>query len=476
MRKAVSVSLIWSLLLVLNVSFVPAQADTMIKSYKERAYLAQRGDITMCVDPDWMPYEKIDHLGKHVGIAADYMAMFANLIGKKIQLIPTKTWSESEQFARARKCDIMSLLNKTEIRSEFLNFTEPYLQAAVVLIAKNEVPFIDGLQGLKGKTLGIVKDYVYESVIREKYPDIKISYVKTVDDGFRQVSDGKIFASIGSLYIATNRIRDLGLANLKIAGSAEFRHQLRVGVRNDDPVLLGLFQRAVENIDLKKENEILRRWMSVRIEKVTDHTLLLQVLGAAAIIFLLLFYRHMSIKQLNAELNESNELLKQRTEELQQLSRTDTLTQLNNRLFLDERLKEECQRFDRYKTALSCVIIDVDFFKEVNDQHGHTGGDAVLKALAEFLKTHIRASDILGRWGGEEFMIICPETDQNGAHKLAEHMRENIQNHRFDYAHALTCSFGVSSMRPGDSGSSLISRADMALYKAKEQRNKVSLG
>ncbi len=466
------------LFLTVLVWTISAGATTpLVKDYEERAYLAQRGPITMCVDPDWLPYERIDKSGKHIGIAADYMDLFSNMIGKKINLVPTKTWSESEQFGRERKCDILSLLNQSKERDEYLNFTDPYVEATVVLVARKDVPFIDGMKGLVGKSLGIVKDYVYEGIIRERYPDVNIVYVESMDDAFQKVSEGKIFATIGSLFIVTSRIQELSLSNLKLAGSAEFKTRLRVGVRNDDPLLLGLFQKAVENIDPKAENEILRRWISVKLEHGTDYTLVFQVIGVGVLIIGLLIYRHLSVSRLVKELNTANALLERRKEELKLLSRTDSLTKLHNRMHLDERLEEETMRCTRYDETFSCIMLDVDDFKRVNDQHGHEGGDAVLKALSRLLETHVRINDTLGRWGGEEFIIACPQTDIEGAHMLAEHLRELIQNHRFDYIRQITCSFGVAEFKKGDTSATLISRTDVALYKAKNGgRNKVCLG
>jgi ABC-type amino acid transport substrate-binding protein len=311
------------------------------KTDEQIAYLNERESITMCVDPDWMPYEKIDANGQHIGIAADYMAMFSEKIGKSVQLIPTRSWSESEAFAEQRRCDILSLLNYSEPRAQYLNFTEPYLEASVVLVARDSVPFIDGMSNLAGQTLAIVKDYVYEDVIRSQFPDIELVYVQSMDEALRLVSDGDVFTTMASLYIVTSQIAELGLNNLKIAGSTGFSNQLRVGVRNDDPVLLSLFQTAVENIDPSEENEILRNWISVRLETGTDYGLIIRLMLVAFIIIVLLLYRQWSVNKLVIQLNHLNQQLEIKSEALSRLSRTDSLTKLHNRLYLDEHLSEE---------------------------------------------------------------------------------------------------------------------------------------
>lgn len=119
-------------------------------------------------------------------------------------------------------------------------------------------------------------------------------------------------------------------------------------------------------------------------------------------------------------------------------------------------------------------MLDLDKFKSVNDTYGHQAGDEVLKELALILKTNVRESDIVGRWGGEEFIIIAPNTNMEDAVKLAEKLREKISEFKFSFAGHKTGSFGVATYRVGDDEKSLIKRADDALYHAKESgRNKV---
>jgi diguanylate cyclase (GGDEF)-like protein len=124
---------------------------------------------------------------------------------------------------------------------------------------------------------------------------------------------------------------------------------------------------------------------------------------------------------------------------------------------------------------LSIIMVDIDHFKSINDGHGHQAGDSVLIAVANALQSHIRKADLLGRWGGEEFLLVCnsPLAD---ATALAEKLRRALQGHAVDSVGQVTASFGVSSYRPGDTSQTLIGRADAALYLSKATgRNKVSV-
>lgn len=162
--------------------------------------------------------------------------------------------------------------------------------------------------------------------------------------------------------------------------------------------------------------------------------------------------------------------------ELARLSVTDKLTQLYNRMKLDEILAQELSRANRYGSQLSIILCDIDHFKAVNDVHGHQVGDKVLLAFANVLKANLRESDFLGRWGGEEFLIIVPENAAMEAKMLAEKLRVGISDHEFPVVGHKTCSFGITGHHLNDTEFSILARADEALYEAKQSgRNRVAI-
>jgi len=173
-------------------------------------------------------------------------------------------------------------------------------------------------------------------------------------------------------------------------------------------------------------------------------------------------------------LDKKNLELKKTNKQLHQLSITDNLTKLFNRNKLDEILIAEANRLNRYSTAFGIILIDVDHFKSVNDIYGHQMGDTVLKELSNILKSHTRKVDTVGRWGGEEFLIVCSESELKGILILAEHLKEKIATYPFSLGEQKTASFGISIYKKDENIESMIKRADDALYKAKENgRNKV---
>ncbi|MDP5292866.1 diguanylate cyclase [Oceanimonas sp. CHS3-5] len=171
---------------------------------------------------------------------------------------------------------------------------------------------------------------------------------------------------------------------------------------------------------------------------------------------------------------EHQDILERKNRELERVSTTDALTGLANRGHMEQLLAREIHRYQRYGTGFAVVMLDVDHFKQVNDSCGHAVGDQVLRRLAALMREHTRRSDCPGRWGGEEFLILCPNTDVEGAYRLAEALRRRIEQEAFPVIGRRTCSFGVTAIGPGDQAREMLTRADEALYRAKSGgRNRV---
>ena len=153
----------------------------------------------------------------------------------------------------------------------------------------------------------------------------------------------------------------------------------------------------------------------------------------------------------------------------------DNLTGIYNRHMFLEVFEKELANQSRYDRDLSLIMFDIDHFKRINDTHGHGAGDRVLKHLAVLVGDNLRKSDTFARWGGEEFLILLTETDRDSARRVAESLRSRIESHRFNGIQGMTCSFGITEVREGESSTNdIIDRADKLLYRAKGKgRNRV---
>ena len=274
-------------------------------SAEEKLYLQRKTVVKMCIDPDWMPYERINEQGAHEGMSADYMALFQQRIGIPIRLVPTSSWSETLQFGRERRCDILSLLNESPERSEFLNFTPPYVEAPIVLVTRDDVTFLEGISSLGDRTISTPKGYIYEERIKNDYPKINLVTVPTVTDGLMRVSRGEIFTHLGSLYVVVNQLQEHQLSNLKVSGHTEYVHNLAVGVRNDDPLLLAVFDKAVRSITPQEHIEIRRKWTATKIEHGADYTLVQMIIVGGLVLLGVVLMWNRKLARLNARVQES---------------------------------------------------------------------------------------------------------------------------------------------------------------------------
>ena len=241
-------------------------SDNISLTQVEKEYLINKKSLNLCIDPFWMPYEKIED-GKHIGMTADYIKLLEEYIKTEIKLVKTDSWSESLEFGKQRKCDIFSLIMPTASRLEYLDFTKPYFDIPLVLTTQIQELFIEDINFLNGKKIGIVKDYAYAEIIKKKYPKINLFHEDNIVNGLKNLEDGKYFGFIGTLYIMDYQIQRDFAGKLKIAGKFDEKWQLGIASRNDEPLLKSIFNKAILSIPKDRKQTILNKWLSIKYEK-----------------------------------------------------------------------------------------------------------------------------------------------------------------------------------------------------------------
>lgn len=457
--------------------------DNISLSTQEQLYLAKKGKLSLCVDPNWQPFESIGDNGNYSGMGSDFLTLFSQRLGIEFEIYPTSSWSETLESVQNGHCDMISLIQPTADRTEYLDFTTEVLEFPYVVATTNEHFFIEDFDQHLDKTFAVGLDHAAADLLGSRYPNINLIEVNSIEEGLRKVQHGQVFGYIGATAaIATSRQQNQ-LTNIQIAGQLPLEIQLCFASRNDEPLLNSILQKAVNSLSDEDKKRIYTKWVAVDIEKITDTTLLWQVVAATTAIIALFIYWNRKLTYSNQQTEHALETLKktrkrleEKNTQLQKLSITDPLTKLCNRLKLDEELKGEVLRCGRYHTSFGVIMVDIDHFKRVNDQYGHLVGDQVLSSIAEVLEEHIREIDTLGRWGGEEFLVICPESTSDGLQQLAERLRCAVEAKTLPIDEHKTASFGAAIFEPQDSVETIISKADNALYQAKDQgRNQVVL-
>jgi diguanylate cyclase (GGDEF)-like protein len=191
-------------------------------------------------------------------------------------------------------------------------------------------------------------------------------------------------------------------------------------------------------------------------------------------------YACLRTKALQDELKRKNRQLLELLEKVEILASTDPLTALFNRRRFEVVLEQEFKRATRYNSPLACLMIDIDYFKKINDGHGHHTGDKVLQEIAEIIQTTVRETDVTARWGGEEFVVLLPQTEKDAALHSASRVLKAISTHKFKNLtdKEITVSIGIASLpNPSiDSGERLIDASDIAMYEAKRKgRNRTEM-
>jgi polar amino acid transport system substrate-binding protein len=423
-------------------------------------YLKNKKMITMCIDPDWMPLESV-HNGKHIGIAADIIAKLASQLPIPIQLVETNSWQASLDKAKQRQCDILSLVASTPERAAYMDFSTPYLTLPIVMATTTDKFFISDIADIRDQKLGIVKGYSMVENLRKKIPGINIIEVDSISDGLKQVESGLLYGYIDNLMSIANGIQKDFDGTLKISSRLDKDLRLSIATRNDEPELHEIFNKLVQNVTPEEKQSVYNKWISVKQEVSFNYSLIWKLVGGLFLLSSGLIYHYYQLRKLNQRLTT--------------LSITDKLTGLYNRVKIDDVLVEKKAEVDRYKIDVAIILLDIDFFKRVNDTYGHIVGDTVLVEFSHIIQNSVREADYVGRWGGEEFILISPYTSLTEAVTLAEKLLNKVRTHSFQQIGKLTVSAGVSCFSTALSIKETLYQVDKALYESKQTgRDKVS--
>lgn len=290
---------------------------------------------------------------------------------------------------------------------------------------------------------------------------MRIVLTATEAQAFAMVAEREADMTIRSLIVAVDSIKRDGWFSLRVAGQVPDQvNELRIGVRKGDPMLREILDAGVASVTAAERRAIANRHTAITVTTRTDYRLVWLLAGGFTIVLLTSLFWIVYLNRANRRLHAR--------------SITDALTGLFNRQELDRELADRIMLARRRGRPLAVMMIDIDHFKHVNDRFGHQVGDQVLVALARIMRASVRDSDIVGRWGGEEFMVICPDTSGRDAQAVAERLRQAVAIRPFPVAGRVTVSVGIAVLEQGESIERLVNSADAALYRAKaEGRNRV---
>ena len=290
---------------LLNLS---ANAEELNFTKIEQEWIKNHPKIYIGVDPDWAPFEYIEN-GQYKGIASEYINLISQKTGIKFEYKRGLNWSEVIEEAKNKKIDLLPAVMVSSHRKQFLNFTDPYIEFSMVILTRQDAPFLSGLDALNNKLVGVVSSYVTHDILLEKHPEINVKGFDTIGDAIKALSTGEIKAYVGNLASISYAINKLGITNLKVANVTSYSFPLSFGVRNDWPIFTGNIQRTLDTISEKERMRIQQE--SINLHLNTPLNIKELFLYLSPIFAILLTFISVSVyknRQLNREVEQRKKL------------------------------------------------------------------------------------------------------------------------------------------------------------------------
>ncbi|MDO6427256.1 diguanylate cyclase [Thalassotalea sp. 1_MG-2023] len=430
--------------------------------------------IRYCIDPDWAPYESLIN-EQHVGLSRQYLSLIEQNANLSFTLVPTSNWQQTLEYIQTNKCDLIPMLNSTLNRKGFLDFTKVLFRAPNALYGHYNQPLIGHLANINQQSVAVVTGYRLHRYLLENYPEINIVEVENEAQGLEKVQNKEIDFYLGSFHGANKYIKDNALNNLRIVGISELEDKLRIGVSKSLSDMVPILNQAISQITVAEHAQVFSYLKEINTTQVKDYSMAIKSASAfSAVIICLLFGYWRSVNNAsileakNKALQLAHQQLDDKNKQLADLAIRDSLTRLYNRGHLSECIQQQIKLKERYNKDACLLILDIDDFKQINDQFGHKIGDDVLQYFAMQLTECARNTDIVARWGGEEFVILCPETNIDEAKIIAKRFQQCLFETSSDDLPCVTCSIGIAPLRESKSADQWFIAADNAMYQAKE--------
>ena len=462
---------LWVYILFVGASFFSA---LLYAAPEDQISSTTSEEVTYCIDPNWAPYEAIRN-GIHVGISAQYMNLIADITGLKFTLVKTDSWQQSLEYVQRGECQLIPMLNTSDYRKQFLDFSIPYFEAPNVLVAKAGTPMLQGYSGVGNRTVGIVQGYRQVEYISRHYPGLRLKLIPSEEEGLKQLENDEFDVMVGSLMSVNMHINNLKLKDLNIVGYAEPFDSLAFGVNKSYGHLVEKLNYAIERIPESRKVEIYKQWNNVQIRYSRNYSVMIltTVIVLISLLWLISRNRHVGgykriISQKNEEISALQATLLEKNRTLGFLTAHDTVTGLYNRNHMIQRAEEEISRFNRFHTTASLIILELTPSQDGDLPLDASMREDTLKVVATHCLNTVREVDVVSRFNGEQFIILCPQTELDAAKILADRLLACLMGH-YLLSENFNVAIGMSQLKESEEFPEWMERTVKALYQSKRQ-------
>lgn len=303
--------LLW-LFFFLELAFGQSFRESL--SQEERAWLEAHPLIKHTGNPHYLPYEAFDANYKHQGMVAEYLDAIENMLGVKIERVPSSSWEDALLKSKEKQVTMLTNYTNDDDFASTHSITKGFIKSPVVVIKQKTQRyqhFISDFAELKGERIALGKHYTFLRPIMKEYPELDYREVDTIESVLKGVSEGEFDAALVSLNIGTYTISEHGLRNLHVVGTHDFELELGFQVAKEDEVLLGILNKALDAFSHEQHHEITKRWTSVDIKQSFDYGYVPLLLLIIAAVTLLYFFRSYELKKkIEKSTSEISKLLK----------------------------------------------------------------------------------------------------------------------------------------------------------------------
>ena len=436
----------------------------------EQAYVESVGELKVGYLKQWPPMEFMDEQGEFAGINSDIVKLLKEQLKLKLMPVAFDDWHSLIDALQKGEVSLAGSVAQTAERQQRLAFSEAYWPSPWALVSQLEQVSVFNIAQLAGQRVAVVEGYHLVAQLMSLEPSLKLVIVPNTQAGLAAVTNGNADVFIDKVVTLASELKTSHYPTLKMSLLSDLADQhSHIGVYPQFAPLVPLINKALALIDTQHQQQIYARWVSFSVATESAKYLLwLRYIVFGVIILCSVMVAVLLVnRRLNREITQRLVAEKR----LLHVANHDALTQLPNRALLDDRLAQALLSHQREQAHFALLFIDLDGFKQINDQHGHPIGDELLVQVARKLTKVIRGSDTVARFGGDEFVILLNRVqDLDAATQVADNILQALSSPLLiqGVSVSIAVSMGVVIYpRDGDTAIGLLKKADQLMYQAK---------